>query len=191
MKQLKTGFLVAVLLLGVVVNLHAQTTAPIGTAIIVTLNQSVSSKDAKTGQTVSGVVSDNVVVNGQTVIPKNSSVTMTVYSVQPSGRLSTPAQLWLRIQSIQVKGKTYTVSSNSSGQKGTSHNKRNVVAIGGGTAAGAVIGGLAGGGKGAAIGAGVGAAAGTAGAALTGKKDITYPAETKLRFTLKQSLTIQ
>ncbi len=191
MKRNVSSALLLILLLGLAGTLAAQTNVPAGTAISVTLNQSVSSKDAKAGQTVSAVVSADVVVNGKTAIPKNSNVTLTVAHAVPSGRLSTPAELSLRIDSIQVKGQTYTVSSSLYAQKGGSHAKRDAVAIGGGTAAGAIIGGLAGGGKGAAIGAAAGAGAGTAGAAITGKKDITLAAESRLRFTLKDAVTIK
>jgi hypothetical protein len=172
------------------VSLYAQT-VPAETAIVVTLDQSVSSKDARAGQSVSGSVAENVVSGGKTVIPKGSKVHLSVASVQASGRLSTPAKLWLKIDSIEVNGKTVNPSARWSGQTGGSHNKRNVIAIGGGSALGAVIGGIAGGGKGAAIGAAAGAGAGTAGAAATGKKDITFPAETKLRFTLKSALAVK
>jgi hypothetical protein len=54
-----------------------------------------------------------------------------------------------------------------------------------------VIGAIAGGGKGAAIGAGSGAGAGTAAAALTGERDVTIPAETKVNFELSQPVSIQ
>jgi hypothetical protein len=190
-KEITSGVLLTVLLLGLAGTLAAQTTVPAGTAISVTLNQSVSSKDAKAGQSVSGVVAADVLVNGKTVIPKNSNVSLTVATAVASGRLSTPAKLYLRIDSIQVKGQSYTLSTSLAGQTAGSHNKRNAVAIGGGTAAGAVIGALAGGGKGAAIGAAAGAGAGTAGAAMTGKKDITYAAESRLRFTLKSAVAIK
>jgi hypothetical protein len=172
------------------VSLHAQT-VPAETAIVVTLDQSVSSKDTRVGQSLPGSIAENVVVGGKTVIPKGSKVKLSVASVQASGRLSTPAKLWLKIDSITANGKTVTPSARWSGQTGGSHNKRNIIAIGGGSALGAVIGGIAGGGKGAAIGAAAGAGAGTAGAAATGKKDITFPAETKLRFTLKSALTVK
>ena len=69
--------------------------------------------------------------------------------------------------------------------EGKSHKGRNTKAIGGGAAAGAIIGALAGGGKGAAIGAGAGAAVGTGGAAATGKKNVTFPVETILDFTVR------
>jgi len=53
-----------------------------------------------------------------------------------------------------------------------------------------LIGGLAGGGKGAVIGAAAGAGAGTAGAAATGKKEVEFPAETRLSFTTRAAVTI-
>jgi hypothetical protein len=190
MRRTWIAFLVAVLGLSAAGSLFAQGTVPAGTAIIATLNEAVSSKDAKAGQKVSASVAENIVVDGKTVIPKGSKATLSVASAQPSGRLSGVAKLWLKIDSIEVRSKSYTVDSRSSGQTGPSHNKHNVIAIGGGTALGATIGAIAGGGKGAAIGAAAGAGAGTAGAALTGKKDINYPPETKLRFTLKAPLTL-
>ena len=191
MRKLWIAFVVAALFAGPVALLHAAGTVPAGTAIVMTLDQSVSSKDAAAGQKVACSVAQGVTVGGKTVIPKGSKGSCSVASVQASGRLQTPAKLWLKIDSITVNSQTYTVSSRWSGQTGPSHNKRNVIAIGGGSALGAVIGGIAGGGKGAAIGAAAGAGAGTAGAAMTGKKDITFPAETKLRFTLRTDLTVK
>ena len=73
--------------------------------------------------------------------------------------------------------------------KGASHKKRNVVMIGGGTAAGALIGGLAAGPKGALIGSAIGAGAGTGGAYATGKKEVGFAAERRLTFRLTQPLT--
>ena len=191
MRKMWIAFLVAVVFSGAAMALHAQGTVPAGTAIIVTLDQSVSSKDARVGQKVDGSVAQDVVVSGKTVVPKGSKASLSVASAQASGHLKTPAKLWLKIDSINVRGNSYTVASRWSGQTGPSHNKRNIIAIGGGTALGATIGAIAGGGKGAAIGAAAGAGAGTAGAAMTGKKDITFPAETKLRFTVKEPLTVK
>jgi hypothetical protein len=68
--------------------------------------------------------------------------------------------------------------------------KRSAAMIGGGGGGGALIGGLAGGGKGALIGGLVGAGAGTAGAAFTGNKDITIPAESVVTFTLTSPIRI-
>jgi len=170
---------------------QATGTVPKGTTIAVVTDQSVSSKDARVGQTVTGTVAKDVLVNGKVVIPKGSPAKLSVSSVQASGRLSTPAKLYLRLRTVTVKGETYAVTTSSSGRTEGGKGKRDAGFIGGGAAAGALIGGLAGGGKGAAIGAGAGAGAGTAGAAATGKKDITYGAETRLTFTTQTALAIK
>lgn len=180
-----------VLLSGFVLSIQGQTTIPAGTNIVISLDQTVSSKDAKVGQEVAASVARDVIIDGKKVIPKGSPAVVHVVSVQASGRLSTPAKLYLRLDSVNVNGKAHAVSAHLVGSIGKSHGKRNAEAIGGGAAAGAVIGALAGGGKGAAIGAGVGAGAGTAGAAATGKKDITYGAETRLSFSLRVPVNIK
>jgi hypothetical protein len=163
---------------------------PAGARITVVTDQSVSSKTAKAGQTVTGSVAHDVIVDGKVVIPKGSPVKLTVSSVQASGRLSTPAKLYLRLRTVTVGGKTYTIATSSAGRTLGGKGKRDAGFIGGGAAGGAIIGALAGGGKGAAIGAAAGAGAGTAGAAATGKKDIEFPAETKLAFTTRAPITI-
>jgi hypothetical protein len=170
---------------------HAGGTVPAGTHIAVITDQAVSSKDAKIGQTVTGSLAHDVIVGGKVVIPKGSEVKLTVSSVQASGRLSTPAKLYLRLRTVTVKGKTYTVATSSAGRTEKGKGKRDAGFIGGGAAGGAAIGALAGGGKGAAIGAAAGAGAGTAGAAATGKKDIEFPAEMRLTFTTRADITIK
>lgn len=168
----------------------AEGTVPQGAKITVVTDQSVSSKTAKLGQTVSGSVAQDVTSGGKVVIPKGSEVKLSVSSVQASGRLSTPAKLYLRLRTVTVGGKTYTLTTSSAGRTLGGKGKRDAGFIGGGAAGGAIIGALAGGGKGAAIGAAAGAGAGTAGAAATGKKDIEFPAETKLSFTTRATVAI-
>lgn len=171
--------------------LRAGGTVPKGTAISVITDQTVSSKNAKVGQPVSGSVAKDVIVGGKVLIPKGSAAKLSVSSVQASGRLSTPARLYLHLASVSVKGKTYTFATSSAGRTEKGKGKRDAGFIGGGAAGGAAIGALAGGGKGAAIGAAAGAGAGTAGAAATGKKDIEFPAETRLTFTTRTDVAIQ
>ena len=171
--------------------LRAGATVPKGTHISVITDQTVSSKDAKVGQPVTGSVAKDVIVGGKVLIPKGSAVKLSVSGVQASGRLSTPAKLYLHLVSVTVRGKAYTFATSSAGRSEKGKGKRDAGFIGGGAAAGAAIGALAGGGKGAAIGAGAGAGAGTAGAAATGKKDIEFPAETRLTFTTRTDVAIR
>lgn len=180
--------LVLVLLPGL---LRAGGTVPKGTRIPVITDQAVSSKNAKVGQPVTGSVAKEVTVGGKVLIPKGSPVKLSVSGVQASGRLSTPAKLYLHLVSVTVKGKAYTFATSSAGRSEKGKGKRDAGFIGGGAAGGAAIGALAGGGKGAAIGAAAGAGAGTAGAAATGKKDIEFPAETRLTFTTRTDVAIQ
>ena len=171
--------------------LRASGTVPKGTAITVVTDHTVSSKTAKVGQTVTGTIAKDVVVSGKVLIRKGSAAKLSVSSVQASGRLSTPAKLYLQLRTITVNGETYALSTSSSGRTEGGKGKRDTGFIGGGAAGGAIIGALAGGGKGAAIGAAAGAGAGTAGAAATGKKDIEYPAEARLTFTTRTDIAIK
>lgn len=170
---------------------QAGESVPVGTHISVITDQAISSKDAKLGQSVTGSVASDVLVGGKVAIPKGSAVKLSVSIVQASGRLSTPAKLYLRMRSVTVGGKMYTIATSSAGRSEKGKGKRDAGFIGGGAAGGAVIGALAGGGKGAAIGAAAGAGAGTAGAAATGKKDIEFPAETRLTFTTRADLALK
>ncbi|MGH9780156.1 MAG: hypothetical protein ACRD5I_17285 [Candidatus Acidiferrales bacterium] len=163
---------------------------PAGTQLTVRLSQSLSSKTNEPGDDFTGVLENDVTVDGKTVIPAGSEVTGEVVDAEASGRLKGTGRLFLTLTEVEVDGETYDVATSTAGRREGSKLKRNVIIVGAGTGLGALIGGLAGGGSGAAIGAGVGAGSGTAAAALTGQKDIRYPAETRLRFTLKEDLPV-
>jgi hypothetical protein len=164
---------------------------PAETPLEVRLNTGLSSKDTKAGDTFTGSIEKDVVVEGKTAIPKGAEVSGNVTSAVASGRLKQRAELFVTLASVRVGGKTYEISTSTVGHKEGSKTTRDVLFIGGGAGAGAGIGALAGGGKGAAIGALAGAGAGTAGAMLTGQRDVKFPAESVLRFTLKQEVKIQ
>jgi hypothetical protein len=188
MKKLFPSIAIAIVMIATPAFVRAQN-LPAGTAIPVTLDQAVSSKDAKAGQILPGTVSADVMVNGKTLIPKGSKANLRVSSAQASGRLSTPARLYIRLDSVMAGGKTFTVSTQQFGRQESGKGKRDAVGIGGGAAVGAIIGAVAGGGKGAAIGSAAGAGVGTAGAAATGKKDIEYAPETRIKFITRAAAT--
>jgi hypothetical protein len=164
---------------------------PQGTVLAVTLDQAISSEDSRSGESFDATVSDAIVVDGVTVVPKGSRAIGHIVEAESSGRLHNPGRLVLDLASIEVGGTRYDLETSDASREGKSHTKNNVIFIGGGTAAGAIIGGIVGGGKGAAIGAAAGAGGGTATAAATGKNEVRLPAETHLRFPLSEPVTIQ
>jgi len=154
---------------------------PAGTEVSVRLDHTISSEKSKPGDTWTGTVHKKVVVDGRTVARRGDHVRGIVVNSESSGRLSGKALLEIQMKSVNgIPVLTETVSS-----EGKGHGGRNAKSIGIGSAAGAIIGALAGGGRGAAIGAGAGAAAGTAGAAASGKKNVRFPAETVIEFTVR------
>jgi hypothetical protein len=153
---------------------------PSGITVKVRNTDTISSKTAHSGDKWSGSLDGDIRSGEKTIAHKGDPVEGVIKEVQSSGRLSKPGSLTLELTSINGQA----VSTNAWTTEGGSHKKRNIGAIGGGSALGAIIGGIAGGGKGAAIGAGTGAAAGTAGAAATGKKDVQIPSETVMTFTI-------
>jgi len=164
---------------------------PAGTGVAVRLQDTLSSQGSAAGQEFTAVLDEPIMVNEKAVAPKGATVYGQVVAARRSGRLRTPAALSLRLTALEVNGKPQAIDTNVVGGRGRSHKKRNLAWIGGGSAVGAAIGAIASGGTGAAIGAGAGAGAGTLTAFLTGKKDIVYPAETRLVFRLSNPAMVQ
>lgn len=162
-------------------------TIPQGTAVTVRMQSGVSSANAQAGETFSATLDEPIVVGGRTVAKTGAAVVGKVVAARRTGRLHNPGYLKIALASIVIDGKQVPVSSTSVAVQGSSHKKRNMALIGGGTGLGALIGGLAGGGKGALIGAGAGAAAGTTGAYATGKKDVGFGPERRLTFRLTEA----
>ena len=164
---------------------------PAGRLLTVRLSQSLSSKGSQPGETFMATLAEPVDVNGQPVIEKGATVRGTVVNAKAMGHFKGGALLQLRLNSVTVNGQERPVQTKLWSQQLKGKGKRSAVAIGGGAGVGAILGGALGGGKGAAIGALAGGGAGTAGAAYTGNKEINLPAESALRFTLKQALEVQ
>jgi hypothetical protein len=163
---------------------------PAGTALTIKLGQALGSKSSQTGQTFLATLAQPVTVKGRTAMPAGSTASGTVVSAKSKGKIKGEGELVLSLTSITLRGKTYTIQTATLDSTVKGKGKRTAVATGGGAAGGALIGGIAGGGKGAGIGALVGAGAGLVGGTLTGNKQIEYPAESALTFTLSAPLTL-
>jgi hypothetical protein len=163
---------------------------PVGSRIRVRLDQDLGSKISTPGQSFTATVAEDVVVNGQTVIAKDSRADGTVIDAKPLGHIKGGAYLSIRIDRVHTNWGSYPVETSSIDRAEKGKGKRTALMAGGGGAFGAIVGGLAGGGKGALIGAAAGGGAGTAGSAFTGNKQIFLPAETLLTFHLENPVHI-
>jgi hypothetical protein len=155
--------------------------------VVVRIGETISAKASNVGDSFSGTLAQSIVVKGVTILKAGAPVTGTVTASKGQGRFKGAGDLAIAIKRVGE----YPVSTSSYEKDTKGKGKRSAAFIGGGGGGGALIGGLAGGGKGALIGGLLGAGAGTAGAAFTGNKDVTVPAESVVTFTLTAPLTVE
>jgi len=163
---------------------------PSGTNIVVRMIDSVDSQKDSLGQTYRASLDEDVMAGGNTVIPRGADVMMKLVDDKESGKLSGRTELTLDLLTITVNGMPINIDTQTVTQSSSSRTGRTAKVVGGTAALGAIIGAIAGGGKGAAIGAASGAGAGGAVQVLTKGQTVRIPSETRLTFTLQQSLRI-
>lgn len=163
---------------------------PAGTAFSVTLSTSLDSGKNNAGDKFTGNISEDVVVGGKTVLAKGTAVEGKVVSAEGAGKVKGVGKMSLTLTEATVNGKAVALNTKTHSAQAESSKGRDAALIGGGAGVGAAIGAIAGGGKGAAIGAAVGGGGGTAAVLATKGKDVEYPAETKLTFTLEEEVTV-
>lgn len=143
-------------------------TVAAGTPVNISMNTQISSETANVGDTWTGEVKENVIVGDHVAFPAGSIVTGRVTDVVPAAKGSL-AKLGLSVTSINANGESIPVSASMEPLEAGSPRARNIGAVAGGAAAGALIGkAVGGGGKGAVIGGLIGAAA--SGAAVAKSK---------------------
>lgn len=165
-------------------------TVPENTIVTVRTIDNIDSSVNNAGQVFKASLDAPIVVNDKVIVPSGSDAFLKLVSASSAGRMTGRSELTLELTSVVFQGKTYNIASNDVKQSGASRGKRTAATVGGGAALGALIGAIAGGGKGAAIGAGVGAGAGTGVQVFTKGQQVKIPSETRLDFTLQQSVDI-
>jgi hypothetical protein len=163
---------------------------PQGTLLHVRLDETIDTRRNQPGDVIHATLSESLMIGGQTAVPAGTRFNGHVTVADPSGRMKGRAYIGVALDSFDLNGRDYRVTTSSVELASVAHKKRNGILIGGGAGLGAAIGAIAGGGKGALIGAGAGAAAGTVGAAATGKLNVAIAAETPLRFTLRSAVAM-
>ena len=167
------------------------TVIPSNTEIVVRTNESIDSDTAVEGQTFNAIVDRDVMdESGNVAIPRGAETRLVIRRLRNESGLGS-AKLVLDLDSVNVEGRVYRVSTYDvarSDESGIGRNRRTAEMVGGGAALGSVIGAIAGGGKGAAIGALAGALGGGTVQVLTRGEEVRVPAETLLSFRLDEPL---
>ena len=172
----------------------ATRTIPTGTELVVRPNEEINSQATSRDRTYSAVIDRDIMdSSGALAIPRGSPAQLVIRDVSTGGTFGTP-ELALDIQSVDIGGQRFLVSTQNleqRGRGGIGANRRTGEMVGGGAVLGTVLGAIAGGGKGAVLGAIAGAAAGGAVQVLTRGKEVKVPAETVLTFRLDQPMQLQ
>jgi hypothetical protein len=163
---------------------------PSGTLLKVTLADAVSSDKSAAGDLFMANLSEAVMSDGATLLQKGTQVRGRVVNAEEAGRVKGRSSISLKLTDIVEGGSTIPITTNTYAVTSDSQQGRDAGVIAGGAGVGAVIGAIAGGKKGAAIGAATGGGAGTGVVLATKGKQIHYGPETRLNFTLTNSVKL-
>jgi len=168
-----------------------------GTRVDATIQNGLSSRTNKSGETLRATVSGDVKdAGGRVVIPAGSIVTLTIDKLEPgSDQVRPEGRLSLIVNSVMVNGQEYPLAASLEPvphtMQGRGITKDEAARIGAGTAIGAAAGQVIGKDtKSTVIGGAVGAVAGGAVAARYAYRDVIVSAGAPIVFTLTQSLSI-
>lgn len=162
-----------------------------GTGLNVGVDTQVSSETANVGDTWTGTLKENVIVGDRVVFPAGSVVSGVVTEAVPAEKGSR-ARLGLGVTGITVNGSRIAVEGGTEPIEAGSTRARNLGAMAGGAAAGALIGRAAGGsGKGALIGGLIGGAVAGAGVAKSKGYQVVLKEGTVITFNVKQPVTVR
>jgi hypothetical protein len=178
---------------------------PAGKRIRVRMNDTISSKSAKAGDTFTVTVVEPVYAsNGAVVIPEGSEIIGRVDAVQKAQKGGKPGTIDTSfIQLVLPNGTKRAINGSltelvsddaKSDSEGTASGDRmkhrKVIFIGGGGAGGAILGAAIGGGKGALIGGLIGAGGGFLGEKLTKGEEAEVKAGTEFGVYLNRSIAL-
>jgi len=179
-------------------------TLPVGTAVRMKLETPLYSASTKAGDNFAGRILEDIKLNEKILIPVGASLQGHVMQVTDPRRIKGKATIQLRLESVTLpNGQKYVMSAavvdtnktngtdvdNEGRIKGPGHGSHDVLEVGAGTGAGALVGGLVGGGKGILVGAVIGAG-GTMAHWLSKKNSAYLPAGSEIIFELSRPMTV-
>jgi hypothetical protein len=163
-------------------------TIPSGTVLTVLLIDGLGTDTNSSGDRFLASIAEPVVVDGSTLLAKGTKVRGHVIGVEGSGRVKGVASIRLALTDIMQGDRVVAITTETFSATAESSTTRDAEIIAGGAGVGAVIGAVAGGAKGAGVGAATGGGAGTGVVLATKGKEIRYGPETRLNFTLTNSV---
>jgi hypothetical protein len=162
---------------------------PAGTVFVVALDQGLSSQTNSPGDPVQAHVVNEIMSEGEVVVPEGAAARGVVSEVDDSDRIKGRAYLVLDFRSLEtVEGSRNVQTTMVDGSlQAPGTKKRDAAIIVGGAAAGAVIGEILGDAK---VGAILGGAAGTGVVLATKGKELTVEPGTQLSLKLVEPIEI-
>jgi hypothetical protein len=198
----KLAVLIGPILLAASAFAQANLSLPVGTALKVKLENTLSTFSSKTGDPFSARVTEAVTLDGKTVIPIGATVQGRVTKVSEPRRIAGKPTIGIFPEAVVLpSGERYMLNAtlvdtdrrrgtdvNEEGQfKGAGHEDKDKIEIGLGAGGGMLAGGLIGGGPGVLIGGAVGATASVA-HWLSKRNSAMLPAGTGLVMELSRPL---
>jgi hypothetical protein len=165
-------------------------TLPAGTAVTISMIDSVDSSTGKVGDTFRATIDMPVTIDNDVVIQKGANAVVKLTDVSSAGRVKGKSEIHLVLDRVTIGKNTYTVNTNTFDESGSEQGKKAVRNGAIGAALGAAIGAIAGGGKGAAIGAGAGGGGGVGATAVMNGEQVRVASETRLMFTLTDPVKV-
>lgn len=174
----------------------AMVTVPAGTKLDLTINDELSSRDNKAGDTFTAKVGQDILDRSGTVlIEEGATVNGVIVAVKPAPNRRTPGTLTLALTTVETNGRTFPIRATIDSVQ-SEHRRQDVDAgdagkVAVGAAAGAVVGQvLSKNTKGTVIGAVVGGITGAGVAAETKDLDIVLPDGAHILATITESFQV-
>jgi hypothetical protein len=166
-------------------------TVPPDTTIPIRMTQTLDSATTQQGDTFTGTVATDIILDDLVVIRQGTPVTGRVSAVQEAAHYKGSSLLTVELTSITRRGEKLAITTEPYSVEGKGRGKNTAEKVGGGAAVGAILGGILGGGKGAAIGAAAGGGVGAGANTITRGEQVQIPSESLIRFRLTNTLSLK
>jgi hypothetical protein len=161
-----------------------------GTGLPIVLKAALTTKTAKPEDPVEAELAQDVVVDGDVLLPKGAEVRGHVETSVRSGRTKGRARIVVSFDQIRTEGRTLQIDATGFDVTAGSSKGKDAKIAGGAVAAGVAIGAIAGGGSGAVKGGLIGGAAGGAAVLATRGVEVELPAGSSYKIELRKSLRL-